>query len=189
MVVKTMCSERVLHGSKDRRTKLTLQTFFTPIRSCAEQKSNRRRSSSTLSKVFVYSINVHSERTSLTLQQQPVIKSLNNLLMSKTAAKTSQKVPVYLKYANTVSQSWIDPAAKLKPSDLVKPSIDVVPDDYPMIIEFNKMADNTSYVHSVVDIDQPLFQPSPKIVVFEEYGPFTTVEKKIYFRNKDAVRR
>ena len=93
-----------------------------------------------------------------------------------------------MKYANTVSQSWLDPTAKLKPSDLVKPSIDVNADDYPMIIEFNKMADNTTYVHSVVDIDQPLFQPSPKIVLFEEYGPFTIVEKKIYFRNKDSVR-
>lgn len=108
--------------------------------------------------------------------------------MSKTAGKTAEKLPVYMKYANTVSQTWLDPAAKLKPSDLVKPSIDIVPDDYPMIIEFNKMADNTSYVHSVVDIDQPLFQPAPKIVMFEEYGPFSIVEKKIYFRNKDNVR-
>ena len=107
--------------------------------------------------------------------------------MSKTTGKPTEKVPVYMKYANTVSQNWIDPNAKLKPSDLVKPSIDVLPDDYPMIIEFNKMADNPSYVPSVVDIDQPLFQPAPKIVVFEEYGPFTIVEKKIYFRNKDAV--
>eukprot|EP01032_Pedospumella_encystans_P008479 gene8479-10061_t len=109
--------------------------------------------------------------------------------MSKTGNKTAEKVPIYMKYANTVSQSWLDPTAKLKPSDLVKPSIDVNADDYPMIIEFNKMADNTTYVHSVVDIDQPLFQPSPKIVLFEEYGPFTIVEKKIYFRNKDSVNR
>lgn len=108
--------------------------------------------------------------------------------MSKAATKkTTDKVPVYMKYANTVSQNWLDPASKLKPSDLAKPSIDIAADDYPMIIEFNNMADNTSYVHSVVDIDQPLFQPSPKIVVFEEYGPFNIVEKKIYFRNKDSV--
>ena len=107
--------------------------------------------------------------------------------MSKTTSKTGEKVPIYMKYANTVSQSWLDPIAKLKPSDLVKPSIDINADDYPMIIEFNNMADNTTYVHSVVDIDQPLFQPSPKIVLFEEYGPFTIVEKKIYFRNKDSV--
>ena len=108
--------------------------------------------------------------------------------MSKTTGKaTETKVPIYMKYANTVSQNWLDPAAKLKPSDLSKPSIDIAAEDYPMIIEFNNMQDNTSYVHSVVDIDQPLFQPSPKIVMFEEYGPFTIVEKKIYFRNKDSV--
>jgi hypothetical protein len=108
--------------------------------------------------------------------------------MSKTIGKSKEvKVPVYMKYANTVSQSWLDPSSKLKPSDLVKPSIDVSADDYPMIIEFNNMPDNTSQVHSTVDIDQPLFQPSPKIVLFEEYGPFTTVEKKIFFRNKDSV--
>jgi hypothetical protein len=108
--------------------------------------------------------------------------------MSRTVEKSKEaKVPVYMKYADTVSQSWLDPAAKLKPSDLVKPSINVAAEDYPMIIEFNNMPDNTSYVHSVVDIDQPLFQPSPKIVVFEQYGPFTLVEKKIYFRNKDSV--
>lgn len=106
--------------------------------------------------------------------------------MNKTNGK-SGKVPIYMKYANTVPQNWLDPTAKLKPSDLVKPSIDVVPEDYPMIIEFNKMPDNTGYIHSVVDLDQPLFQPSPKIVLFEEYGPFSMVEKKIYFRNKDSV--
>lgn len=105
--------------------------------------------------------------------------------MSKTQKSTT--IPIYMKYANTVSQNWLDPLAKLKPSDLVKPSIDVSIDDYPMIIEFNNMSDNTSNVHSTVDIDQPLFQPAPKIVVFEEYKPFTVIEKKLYFRNKDSV--
>ena len=111
--------------------------------------------------------------------------------MSKTVGKTtksaSTKVPIYLKYANTTSQNFLDPAAKLRPSDLSKPSIDIAADDYPKIIAFNKMPDNTSNIHSVVDADTPLFQPSPKIVVFEEYPPFKVVEKKIYFRNLDSV--
>lgn len=109
--------------------------------------------------------------------------------LSTTSKKsaTDTKVPIYMKYSDSVSQSWLNPASRLKPSDLVKPSIDVVVEDYPMIIEFNNMPDNTSQVHSVVDIDQPLFQPSPKIAVFEEYQPFTVVEKKLFFRNKDAV--
>ena len=107
---------------------------------------------------------------------------------SKSMAKSSEtKVPIYMKYAKSVSQNWLDPASKLKPSDLVKPSIDVVVDDYPMIVEFNNMPDNTSQIHSVVDIDQPLFQPSPKIIVFEEYDPFSEVHKKVFFRNKDSV--
>lgn len=76
---------------------------------------------------------------------------------------------------------------RLKPSDLVKPSIDVAAEDYPMIIQFNNMLDNTSQIHSSVDVDLPLFQPNPKIVVFEEYKPFTIIHRKIYFRNKDSV--
>lgn len=43
--------------------------------------------------------------------------------------------------------------------------------------------------HSLVDIDQPLFQPSPKIVVFEDYAPFAVHEKKLFFRNNDGVAR
>lgn len=96
-------------------------------------------------------------------------------------------MPIYMKYAKSVTQNWLNPHARLKPSDLVKPAIDVAVDDYPMIIEFNNMPDNTSQTHSIVDIDQPLFQPSPTIVVFEEYNPFSEVHKKIFFRNKDAV--
>eukprot|EP01031_Cornospumella_fuschlensis_P035773 gene35773-43390_t len=99
------------------------------------------------------------------------------------------RVPVYKKYAATAESNWLDPAQKLKPSDLSKPSLDVVPEDYPMIIEFNNVMDNTSQVHSTVDIDQPIFQPAPKIVVFEDYKPFTTVTKKLFFRNNDTVAR
>jgi len=56
-----------------------------------------------------------------------------------------------------------------------------------MIVEFVNMMDNTSQIHSTVDIDQPLFQPSPNVVVFEDYAAFTQHEKKLFFRNNDAV--
>lgn len=105
--------------------------------------------------------------------------------MSKSKEST---VPIYKKYAKTLPTNWLDPSAKLKPSDFTKPSVDVFADDYPMIVEFVNMQDNTSQVSCTVDVDSPIFQPSPKIVVFEDYAPFAPIEKKIYFRNNDAVR-
>jgi hypothetical protein len=96
---------------------------------------------------------------------------------------------LYKKYAKASSSNWLDPSSKLKPSDLCKSSVDVVADDYPMIIEFNNIKDNSCQVHSTVDIDQPLFQPSPKVVVFEDYAPFAIHEKKLFFRNNDSVAR
>jgi hypothetical protein len=100
---------------------------------------------------------------------------------------TKTKQPVYLKYAKTASQDWLDPAMKLRPSDLSKPSLDVNPDDYPLITNFNNIMDTTVQAHSTVDVDQPIFQPAPKIVVFEDYEPFTTIKKKLFFRNIDSV--
>ncbi len=102
--------------------------------------------------------------------------------------KKTLVAPSFKKYATTGQQSWIDPSSKLKPSDLDKPAVNVVSDDYPMIIEFNNLKDNSLQVHSQVDIDQPLFQPSPKVIVFEEYAPFAVHEKKLFFRNSDSVR-
>jgi len=96
---------------------------------------------------------------------------------------------MYKKYSKLISTNWLDPSSKLKPSDLCKSSVDVVADDYPKIIEFNNIQDNTCQVHSNVDIDQPLFQPSPKVVVFEDYAPFAIHEKKLFFRNNDSVAR
>lgn len=106
-----------------------------------------------------------------------------------TTKTTKKPVPVYKKYAKESSMMWIDPSSRLKPSDLSKPALDVVADDYPMIIEFNNIKDNTSQIHSIVDIDQPLFQPSPKIILFEDYTPFAIQEKKLFFRNNDSVAR
>lgn len=100
---------------------------------------------------------------------------------------STTRLPIYMKYAKTGATSWLDPSTKLKPSDLSKPSLDVNPEDYPLITQFNNIMDNTVHSHSSVDIDQPLFQPSPKIVVLEDYQPFTIVKKKLFFRNVDSV--
>lgn len=107
--------------------------------------------------------------------------------LNRTNKEASKKQPIYLKYAKTASQDWLDPGVKLRPSDLSKPSLDVNPDDYPLITQFNNIMDTTVQAHSTVDIDTPIFQPSPKIVVFEDYEPFTTVKKKLFFRNLDSV--
>lgn len=103
------------------------------------------------------------------------------------SANSEHKAPIYMKYAKSSPQNWLNPSSKLKPSDFSKPSIDVNAEDYPMIIEFNNMQDNTSQVHSTVEINQPLFQPSPKIVVYDNYAPFVPVDRKIFFRNNDSV--
>ena len=112
-------------------------------------------------------------------------KATSNSLGVTKQIKVS--VPIYKKYAKESSMTWIDPSSRLKPSDLSKPALDIIADDYPLIIEFNNIKDNTSQIHSSVDIDLPLFQPSPKIVLFEEYTPFAIQEKKLFFRNNDAV--
>ena len=104
------------------------------------------------------------------------------------SGKAKNPVPPYKKYAKGTS-TWLDPTTKLKPSDLGQSVVNVVADDYPMIIEFVNMLDNTSQVKSAVDIDVPMFQVAPSVVVFEDYAPFATHEKKIYFRNQDDVAR
>ena len=98
--------------------------------------------------------------------------------------KTSKKA-VSKKYSNTAT--WLGPSVKLKPSDLAMSSVNVSAEDYPMIEKFNNLQDNSSQVHSTVDVDQPLFQPSVKVIVFEDYAPFAVHEKKVFFRNNDSV--
>lgn len=101
----------------------------------------------------------------------------------------TEKIPIYMKYSKGATQRWLDPGVKLKPSDLTKPSLDVDPEDYPLITSFNNMMDNTVQMHATVDLDQPLFEPAPRIVLFEDYEAFSVVKKKLYFRNKDSVRK
>ena len=123
---------------------------------------------------------------------ESVSKSLSKSMTASMSASMANKsgkhvVPIYQKYSKVSSMAYIDPSTRLKPSDLIKPALDVVADDYPMIIEFNNLQDNSSQIHCMVDIDQPLFQPSPKIVLFEDYTPFAVQEKKLFFRNNDSV--
>ena len=63
-------------------------------------------------------------------------------LTLKNKTKTNH-VPIYKKYAKTAENNWLDPSSRLKPSDLSKPALNLVADDYPMIIEFNNIQDNT----------------------------------------------
>ena len=41
--------------------------------------------------------------------------------------------------------------------------------------------DITSQIHSIVDIDKPIFSPSPNALIFEDYSPFAIHEKKLFF--------
>ena len=101
---------------------------------------------------------------------------------SANAAKTK----IYKKYEK-VTKFSCDENARLKPSDMSKTAINIAGEDYPMIIEFVNILDNTSQIHSSVDIDKPLFEPAPNIIIFEDYAPFAMHEKKLYFRNRDSV--
>ena len=84
--------------------------------------------------------------------------------------------------------TFIDPNARIKPSELLKMSaVDVVAEDYPMIVEFVNIQDHTTQIHSSVDVDQPLFQPFPVVLIFEDYAPFAIHERKLFFRNNDKV--
>ena len=77
---------------------------------------------------------------------------------------------------------------KLRPSDLSKPNIDINKDDYPKIVKFYNLKDQTSKTFSIVPIDKPLFQSSQSVIIFENYESFSTQKKEICFRNSDKVR-
>ena len=107
--------------------------------------------------------------------------------LKKVGNATTKKatVPIYKKY-NKINPG-VDPTTKLKPSDLSQSIVNVSGDDYPMIVEFVNILDNTAQIHSTVEIDQPLFTPAPNVVVFENFAAFTFHEKKLFFRNSDSV--
>lgn len=100
-------------------------------------------------------------------------------------SRSTKKSSTVKKYSK--SAAWLDPSIKLKPSDLAQSSLNMSVDEYPMILQFNNIQDNSAQVHSSVDIDQPLFQPSVKVIIFQDYAPFAIHEQKLYFRNNDSV--
>ena len=97
------------------------------------------------------------------------------------------KDPLFRKYAK-IARNDVDPEKKMKPSEFFKAAPNFNLEGYPKIIELNNMADNTADIRSSVDTDQPLFQASPKVVIFDNYAPFSVVERKLFFRNNDSVR-
>ena len=103
-----------------------------------------------------------------------------------TRREETAKDAVFRKYAKT-SRNDIDPEKKLKPSEFYRSAQNLNIDEYPRIVEHNNMSDNTAQLNSTVRTDQPLFQSSPKVVVFEDYAPFSVQEKKLFFRNNDSV--
>ena len=96
------------------------------------------------------------------------------------------KGSLYRKYTKT-ARNELDPERKLKPSEFFTTLPNLNVDGYPKIVELNNIADSTADIRSTVDTDQPLFQTSPKVVIFDSYDPFSVVEKKLFFRNNDSV--
>lgn len=65
----------------------------------------------------------------------------------------------------------------------------VGPPATPEIIELLNIADYTDQVTSVVDIDRPLFNPTPSSVVFKTFEAHKTRKVLLSMRNNDAVAR
>lgn len=100
------------------------------------------------------------------------------------------KMSTHKKSVAGSSKTLLNPSTKLRPSEFLTQSlVDVHVDEYPLITEFMNIKDNTAQVHSIVDVDKPIFTPSPTVVVFEDYAPFAIHEKKMFFRNHDKVAR
>ena len=51
------------------------------------------------------------------------------------------------------------------------------------------MADFSIYTQSIVDIDEPVFEPIPAIIQFTDYEPLQIKEKIFKLRNKDKFAR
>ncbi|CAH1779299.1 unnamed protein product [Owenia fusiformis] len=59
----------------------------------------------------------------------------------------------------------------------------------PKKIEFLDMADTTHQKFSQVSVDEPMFQPYPSEIYFQNYTPFETYEVPLLLRNSDKVPR
>lgn len=72
-------------------------------------------------------------------------------------------------------------------SHLNGPSISQHDHNRPTIVEFVSLNNHTSQTTTWVEIDEPLFSPSPQEVVIDQFEAFSVVERVISFRNKDMV--
>ena len=59
----------------------------------------------------------------------------------------------------------------------------------PKIVQFLNIADFSSYTDSAVPMDEPLFEPIPSIIQFNDYEPLQVKEKILSLRNKDKYAR
>lgn len=59
----------------------------------------------------------------------------------------------------------------------------------PRIIQLLDISDYTHHTECFVDIDTPLFQPSPQEIVFHNYEPFQEYRAVLCLRNVDKARR
>ena len=57
------------------------------------------------------------------------------------------------------------------------------------IVDLVNMRDFTNQLQSIVSIDEPLFEPSPREIVFDHFEPFETYTLELTLRNKDNVCR
>ncbi len=59
----------------------------------------------------------------------------------------------------------------------------------PKIIQYQNLADHSANTYSKVNIDEPLFQPIPSLLQFNDYEPLQIKEQKFRLRNKDKFAR
>ena len=57
----------------------------------------------------------------------------------------------------------------------------------PKKLELLDMSETSHQKHSTVSIDDPMFQPFPSEIVFQNYTPFETYEVPLVLRNNDKV--
>lgn len=59
----------------------------------------------------------------------------------------------------------------------------------PQIIELLDMSEQTLQKFTTMDIEEPLFQPFPSDIVFQNFNPFETYQVPLQLRNNDKVAR
>ena len=57
------------------------------------------------------------------------------------------------------------------------------------IIQFLNIADNSLHAKCAVSVDEPIFQPEPSQILFEDYEPLQILTKVLKLRNRDKVPR